>query len=168
MSASEHADSGSVERIAAHPHSRSWTGATTGVNSSEFKRVEPLHCSHSSSSSSISLPSMITYNVPWKNPRKRQRGDTAWVGIRIEEQHGEWNPDCVLPFTLSTVCYPAEDFEDPDHTGRIPNAKMVSKSWESLDAKFTARLSRSVTDITLFFGTMRATCDQILWDAHTE
>ena len=86
-----------------------------------------------------------------------------------EEQHGEWTPDCFVPFTVSTICYPAEDFEDPDHTRRITNADMISKSWESLDAKFTTtKLSRSVTDITLFFEMMLATCDQILQDAHIE
>ena len=71
---------------------------------------------------------MITHNVPWENSRKCQRGDTAWVGIRMEEQLGEWNPKCVLSFTNeSTIWYPVEDFEDPDHAGRITNAEMVSK-----------------------------------------
>ena len=45
---------------------------------------------------------------------------------------------------------------------------MVSKFWESLEAKFTTSLSRSVTDITLYFRTMLATYDEILLDAPIE
>ena len=69
---------------------------------------------------------------------------------------------------MLTVHYPVEDFEDPNLTGSTTNTKMVSKFWESLDAKFTTRLSRSITDITLYFRTMLATYDEILLDAPTE
>ena len=67
------------------------------------------------------------------------------------------------------MIHPPRDFEDPYGTGRaIINTKMVSTAWVSLNAKFTTRLSLSVTDISLNFGTMLATCNQTLRCAHTE
>ena len=42
MSVTEHADPGSIERIAIHPLGQIWLGATARVNDSELMHVEPL------------------------------------------------------------------------------------------------------------------------------
>ena len=92
MNETKHTDSRSVERIATRSISRSWLGTTAGVNDSELMHMEPLHYSHSSASSSLFLTSMYIDNVPWENLRKRQKGDTSWVGVRIEEQRRKLDP----------------------------------------------------------------------------
>ena len=145
-------------------------GATAGVNASEFALGELLCYSHSSALSNHFLPSIITENVPWRNPRKRQKG-TSWVGIWMKHQHG-WGrfreSDDVPPFMLTTVTYPPRAFEDLEDTGRFNNTEMISRSWESMGAEFTTRLPPSVTVITLNFGMMLVTYDQTLQSTHTE
>ena len=130
---------------------------------------EPLRYSHLSYSSS-----MITDNAPSRLPRKRQEegpSSTFCTGRQREHLPAWWKfgkSDDAPPFTVTTATYATRVFEYPYNTGRAKNTNMVSIFWESLNAKFTTRLSPSVTDITLNFGNMLATCDHTLWYAHTE